>query len=308
MWKGRVSGEQARHNHGMKTKLKTIGLIGKYGKDDLGQNMRQLADFLLARDLQVVAESDTAKLINHPDIRGEKIERIGELIDLAIVIGGDGTMLYVARNLSDFEVPLIGVNQGRLGFLTDIAPGEMLEEIGKILDGDFSSEFRFLLHAEVMRAGKIVHTAVAMNDVVINKGELARLIEFEVYLDGEFVNSMRADGMIVATPTGSTAYALSAGGPILHPTLPAMAIVPICPHTLSDRPIVVSYDSVVETIILELGDQRSYLTLDGQASVSLQERDHIYVRKLAHPLELIHPSDRSHYNVLRAKLHWGEKL
>lgn len=308
MWKGRVSGGQARHNHGMKTKLKTIGLIGKYGKDDLGQNMRQLADFLLARDLQVVAESDTAKLINHPDIRGEKIERIGELIDMAIVIGGDGTMLYVARNMADFEVPLIGVNQGRLGFLTDIAPGEMLEEIGKILDGDFSSEFRFLLHAEVMRAGKIVHTAVAMNDVVINKGELARLIEFEVYLDGEFVNSMRADGMIVATPTGSTAYALSAGGPILHPTLPAMSIVPICPHTLSDRPIVVSCDSVVETIIMELGDQRSYLTLDGQASVSLQERDHIYVRKLAHPLELIHPSDRNHYNVLRAKLHWGEKL
>lgn len=292
----------------MKTKLKKIGLIGKYGKDELGQDMRLLADFLLERNLEVIAESGTAKLIGHPEIKGEEIERIGEFIDLAIVIGGDGTMLYVARNLADYEVPLIGINQGRLGFLTDIAPTDMLTEIGKILDGDFRNEFRFLLHAEVMRAGKIVHTAVAMNDVVINKGELARLIEFEVYLDGEFVNSIRADGMIVATPTGSTAYALSAGGPILHPTLPAMAVVPVCPHTLSDRPIVVSCDSVVETIIMELGDQRSYLTLDGQASVSLQDHDHVYVRKLAHPLELIHPSDRSHYNVLRAKLHWGEKL
>lgn len=292
----------------MKAKLKTIGLIGKYGKEELGNDIRQLAEFLLSRNLNVIAESDTARLIDHPDIKGEKIECIGEFIDLAIVIGGDGTMLYVARNLADFEVPLIGINQGRLGFLTDIAPDNMLEDIGKILDGDYNSEFRFLLHAEVMRAGKIVHTAVAMNDVVINKGELARLIEFEVYLDGEFVNNIRADGMIVATPTGSTAYALSAGGPILHPTLPAMAVVPVCPHTLSDRPIVVSCDSVVETIILELGDQRSYLTLDGQASVSLQDHDHIYVRKLAHPLELIHPSGRSHYNVLRAKLHWGEKL
>lgn len=292
----------------MKTNLKTIGLIGKYGRDELGQDIRQLAEFLRDRNLSVVAESDTAKLINDPEIPGEKIERIGELIDLAIVIGGDGTMLYVARNLADYEVPIIGINQGRLGFLADIAPDKMLEDIGKILDGDYNSEHRFLLHAEVMRSGKIVHNAVAMNDVVINKGELARLIEFEVYLDGEFINSIRADGMIVATPTGSTAYALSAGGPILHPTLPAMAIVPVCPHTLSDRPIVVSCDSVVETVIMELGDQRSYLTLDGQASVSLQDHDHVYVRKLAHPLELIHPSDRSHYHVLRAKLHWGEKL
>lgn len=292
----------------MKTKLKTIGLIGKYGQEELGQDMRRLAEFLLARNLRVVAENDTAKLINHPEVKGEKIESIGEKIDLAIVIGGDGTMLYVARNLADFEVPLVGINQGRLGFLTDIAPGKMLEEIGKILDGDFASEIRFMLHAEVMRAGKIVHTAVAFNDVVINKGELARLIEFEVYLDGEFVNNIRADGMIVATPTGSTAYALSAGGPILHPTLAAMAVVPVCPHTLSDRPIVVSSDSVIETIILELGDQRSYLTLDGQASVSLQDHDHVYVRKLTHALELIHPSGRNHFDVLRAKLHWGEKL
>lgn len=292
----------------MKTKLETIGIIGKYGEEELGHDVRQLAEFLLDRNLRVIAENDTAKLINHPKIKGQNIESIGEQIDLAIVIGGDGTMLYVARNLAVFEVPLIGINRGRLGFLTDIAPNLMMEEIGKVLDGDYASEFRFMLHAEVMRNGKIVHTAVAMNDVVINKGELARLIEFEVYLDGEFVNNIRADGMIVATPTGSTAYALSAGGPILHPTLPAMAVVPVCPHTLSDRPIVVSCDSVVETIILELGDQRSYLTLDGQASVSLQDHDHVYVRKLAHPLELIHPSDRSHYNVLRAKLHWGEKL
>ncbi|MDH5649691.1 MAG: NAD kinase, partial [Gammaproteobacteria bacterium] len=152
------------------------------------------------------------------------------------------------------------------------------------------------------------HISRALNDVVVNKGELARLIEFETFIDGEFVNSMRADGIIVATPTGSTAYALSAGGPILQPTLPAIGLVPICPHTLSDRPIMVNNSCVIEIVMTELEKQQAYLTFDGQATFLLKDHDHIYVRKMDIPIELMHPSGRNHYSVLRAKLHWGEKL
>ncbi|MDH5642506.1 MAG: NAD(+) kinase, partial [Nitrospira sp.] len=165
----------------------------------------------------------------------------------------------------------------------------------------------FMVHAEVMRSGKIVHSANAFNDVIIGKGELSRLIEFETYQDGEFVNSMRADGIILATPTGSTAYAMSAGGPILHPGLPAMVLVPICPHTLSDRPIVVSSDTVIEIVLTE-GNQNAHATFDGQEMFSLNEGDHVFIRRAETPVHLVHPSGRSHYDVLRVKLHWGEKF
>ena len=163
-------------------------------------------------------------------------------IDLAIVVGGDGTLLHVARHLAASRVPIIGVNLGRLGFLADIPADAMLPEVTRILDGDYHTESRLLLAAEIMRKGKIVYAAQAFNDVIVTKGDLARMIELETYIDGEFVNDMRGDGVIIATPTGSTAYALSAGGPILHPTLPAIVLVPICPHTLSNRPIVVGSD------------------------------------------------------------------
>ena len=164
------------------------------------------------------------------------------------------------------------------------------------------------LNAEIMRGGKIVHTASAFNDVIVTKGELARLIEFETYLDGEFVNSTRGDGAIVASPTGSTAYALSAGGPILHPALPALVLVPICPHTLSNRPIVVSSDSVIEIVITGSPDQQAHVSLDGQSSYALEDNDRIFVRRAEVAVELIHPSGRSHFDVLREKLHWGKKL
>ncbi|HJW81844.1 MAG TPA: hypothetical protein VJ396_06320 [Acidiferrobacterales bacterium] len=178
----------------------------------------------------------------------------------------------------------------------------------RILDGDFETEERILLEAEVVRDGKVLHAANAFNDVVINKGQLARLIEFEAWVDGEFVNSTRADGIIVATPTGSTAYALSAGGPILHPTLPAIVLVPICPHTLSDRPLAVSSDSRVEIVMTSTAQQSAHVTLDGQTNFSIQDHDRVRVRRAERPVTLIHPSRRNHYDVLRAKLHWGEQL
>ena len=225
-----------------------------------------------------------------------------------VAVGGDGTLLHTARMLAPHGVPLIGVNLGRLGFLTDISTERMEEELGRILDGDFKTEPRILLEAEVIRDGKVMHRANAMNDVVINKGTLARLIEFETRVDGEFVSSTRADGIIVATPTGSTAYALSAGGPILHPTLPALVLVPICPHTLSDRPLAVGSDSLIEITMISTSRQSAHVTFDGQTNFALHDKDMLRVRRSERPAILIHPSRRSHYEVLRAKLGWGEKL
>ena len=288
--------------------IRTIGLFGKYGSKDVGSVIERLCAFVRERGLQVLLEDATAQFMDLPCAESRPFESIGKDIDLAMVVGGDGTMLHVARRLARFGVPLIGVNLGHLGFLTDISTDQMYEELTRILDGDFETEERILLEAEVVRDGKVLHAANAFNDVVVNKGQLARLIEFEIWLDGEFVNSTRADGIIVATPTGSTAYALSAGGPILHPTLPAIVLVPICPHTLSDRPLAVSSDSRVEIVMTSTAQQNAHVTLDGQTNFSIQDHDRVRVRRAERPVTLIHPSRRNHYDVLRAKLHWGEKL
>ncbi|OGI43475.1 MAG: NAD kinase [Candidatus Muproteobacteria bacterium RIFCSPHIGHO2_01_FULL_65_16] len=292
----------------MKKTVKTIGLFGKYQDVSIVPHIVRLGEFLRARGLSVLLDENTGGMLERPFAPSRPLAAIGREIDLAIVIGGDGTMLNVARALADSRVPLIGVNLGRLGFLTDIAADNMPEAIGKILDGDFHTEQRLLLAAEIMRKGRIVHTARAFNDVIVNKGELARLIEFETYINGEFVNSTRGDGVIVSSPTGSTAYALSAGGPILHPALPAIVLVPICPHTLSNRPIVVSSDSVIEIVMTGLAANHANVAFDGQSTFALDDNDRIYVRRLDTPVELIHPSGRSHYDVLRTKLHWGEKF
>jgi NAD+ kinase len=292
----------------MKKKIKTVGLIGKYKDATVGEPIARLEKFLRARRLEILIDDNTAKCLKTSAAPSRPLSEIGKEIDLAIVIGGDGTMLYAARQLAAHGVLFIGVNLGRLGFLTDIRAESMTDEIGKILDGDYQAEDRLLLHAEVMRKGKIAHEARAFNDVIISKGELARLIEFEAYLDGEFVSSVRGDGIIISSPTGSTAYALSAGGPILHPTLPALVLVPICPHTFSNRPIVVGADSVVEVVISDVAPQRAQVTLDGQLNFALHRGDHIYVRRYESPIQLIHPSGHSHYDVLRAKLHWGKHL
>jgi NAD+ kinase len=285
--------------------IKTVGLFGKYGDDVAGNDIVLVAKFLRSNNYDVVVEESSAEVIHEDVGPRESIEDIGKHIDLAIVIGGDGTLLHVARNLMQYAVPLIGVNLGRLGFLTDIPAENMVEEIKKILDGEFETEERFLLSAEIMRGGKIATTSVAFNDVIIGKGELSRMIELEVFDDGEFVHSMRGDGIIVATPTGSTAYAMSAGGPILHPELQAFTLVPICPHALSNRPIVVGADSVIEIVVKGVNQQRTYATFDGQENYALEQEDRVYIRKADTPVVLLHPANRSHYDVLRAKLHWG---
>ncbi len=292
----------------MQRAIRTVGLFGKYGSRTSGDELRRLQEFLRRRELKVVLEDVTAGLLDNPAGPTRPLAEIGRDIDLAIVVGGDGTLLHVARALADFEAPLIGVNLGRLGFLTDIAPENMLEEIGKMLDGARLAEERILLSAEIRREDALVHASKAFNDVIVSKGELSRLIEFETYLDGQFVTGMLADGIIIATPTGSTAYALSAGGPLLHPTLPAIAIVPICPHTLSDRSIVVSSESRVEIVMAGSDHQRAHVTFDGQLHYPLRNHDRISVRRAPRAVCLWHPLGRNHYDVLRAKLHWGGEL
>lgn len=287
--------------------IRSIGLFGKYGSKNVGGVIERLCGQVRARGLTVLLEEATAEFMEQPCADSRPLDSIGEEIDLAVIVGGDGTLLHVARSLARFAVPMIGVNLGRLGFLTDIPPEHIDQELTRILDGDFVTEERILLEAEVVRDGKVVHHANAFNDAVLNKGQLARLIEFETWVNGEYVNSTRADGIIIATPTGSTAYALSAGGPILHPTLPAIVIVPICPHTLSDRPLAVSSDSLIEIVLTSSAQQSAHVTLDGQTNFSIQDNDRVRVQRAKQAAILIHPAQRNHYEVLRAKLGWGEK-
>jgi len=293
----------------MKTTIRTVGIFGKNRDPSVRGHVTELVQCLQARGLSVLIEESIARLAKLSAVPGRTFETIGREIDLAIVIGGDGTILRVARHLAAHGVPIVGVNLGRVGFLADVQISHMVEEVGKILDGHGKTTQRLLLHADVTRGGQTVHTAHALNDVTITKGELARLIEFETWLDGEFVSSARADGIIIASPTGSTAYALSAGGPIIHPDLPAIALVPICPHTLSQRPLVVSGESVVEVVMTGAAPgQHAHVTFDGQTSFTLEDDDRVRVRHADLPIALVHPPGRTYFDVLRRKMHWGRKL
>jgi NAD+ kinase len=225
--------------------------------------------------------------------------------DIAIVVGGDGTLLDISRRVAPLDIPIAGVNLGRLGFLVDIQREAMHVTLKHILDGQYREEKRIMLGAEILRAGQSIHSSEALNDIVVSKGELARLIEYETLVDDYHVNSARADGIIVATPTGSTAYALSANGPILHPTLEAIALVPICPHTLSNRPLVINSSSTVTIRMLDSGLQNTYVSFDGQSSVRLQDGDEVAIGMSKHRVRLLRPLDHSHYDVLREKLGWG---
>ncbi len=289
----------------MKTAIRRVGLFGKYGDRGGRELLQRLYGLLEARALEITVEADTAAVLDLTGVTTCPLDRIGDAIDLAIVLGGDGTLLGVARTLAPHHVPLIGVNAGRLGFLADVST-DNIGMIDHILDGHYLAEERFLLSATIVRDGQTLLTRLALNDVVVNKGELARLIEFETYIDGQLVSGSRADGVIVATPTGSTAYAMSAGGPILHPTLAAIVLVPICPQTLSNRPIVVHSGCQVEIVLLS--DQSAHVTFDGQSNFGLTSGDRLGVCRSEAPVTLLHPEGRNHYEVLRQKLHWGRRV
>jgi len=233
------------------------------------------------------------------------IETIGKECDLAVVIGGDGTLLRAARELVKPDVPLVGVNRGRLGFLVDVSPEQGLHELVEIIDGKFLQEERLMLDCKLARQGEIIHRSLAFNDMVMRTKNVLQILEFEISIDGSFVLSQRADGVIVASPSGSTAYALSSGGPIINPHLPAMVIQPICPHTLSSRPLVVSADAVISVHVTEKKTVHAQMVCDGQIYNDLQNEDIIEVRKHTKPIRILHPANYDYHHILREKLSWG---
>ena len=287
----------------MKKSFKTVALIGKYKSPEIAVPLLELARFLEQRDVEVLLDRLTASHIGDCPYPVLALEELGARSDLAIVLGGDGTMLNIARTFAPFDVALVGVNQGRLGFLTDISLETMYETIGAILDGNYVSEDRMLLEAEVRRGGERAFHVLAFNDVVVSKGVRGSMIEFELWIDGESIYTQRSDGLIVATPTGSTAYALSAGGPIVHPALRVMTLVPVCPHTLSNRPIVLSSDCTVDIVVHSADDPRAHF--DSHSHFELHEGDRISVRRYAHDISLLHPVGHSYYSMLRQKLNWN---
>ncbi len=287
----------------MNKEFRTVALIGKYQSPEVANSLLALAAFLKGRGLAVLIEEGTAHSIGANGHPVATYATIGDKADLAIVLGGDGTMLNAARGLAEYRVPLVGVNQGRLGFMTDIARQDMIAGITLLLDGEFSSEQRFLLDIEILRGGSCVLHTLALNDVVVGKGDIGRMIELEVKVDGEFIYLLRADGIIVATPTGSTAYALSANGPILHPAVPGIALVPLCPHALSNRPITISDRSTIEVKLVAPHDGRVHF--DGQLRFDAKAGDSVRIVRSHHAITLLHPPGYSYLAMLREKLHWS---
>lgn len=288
---------------------KTVALIGKYQSPEVAESLSALAEYLDGRGLSVLVEAETAiNVRNHlTGIRHAPADfaSIGASADLAIVLGGDGTMLAAARQLARYRVPLVGVNQGRLGFMTDIARQDMLASMNDLLDGNFVPEERMLLDAEVIRAGREVSDGLVLNDVVVDKGAIGRMLEFELFIDGEFIYNLRSDGLIVSTPTGSTAYALSANGPILQPALEGIALVPLCPHSLTNRPVTVSGKSEIEIRITQAEDPRVHY--DGQVTVDLRRGDRVRIRRSGYSVCFLHPPGYSYFAMLRQKLRWSER-
>ena len=287
----------------MNNAFRTVALIGKYRSREIAASLLELAGFLSQRGVEVLLEEATAGAVGANGYRVAGYEKIGERAELAVILGGDGTMLAAARQLARVDVPLVGINQGRLGFMTDIALDDMIESITALLEGKFSRERRFLLDSEVLRDGEVAYQTLALNDVVVNKGDLGRMIELEVKVDAELIHVLRADGLIVSTPTGSTAYALSANGPILHPSVQGIAIVPLCPHALSNRPITVSDSSTIDITLPPPHDARVHF--DGQTSFDARAGDVVRMRRSSHGVTLLHPPGYSYFAMLREKLHWS---
>ena len=288
-----------------------VAVIGKYhavasatGAAGSRAALEDLAHFLGAEGCDVSIEHDTATITGIHGYPVLDAAGIGSQCDLALVVGGDGTMLGIGRQLARHGVPLIGINQGRLGFITDIPLDNYRQALAPMLRGDYEEDRRGMLQAEVLRDGQCVFRALAMNDVVVNRGATSGMVELRVSVDGHFVANQRADGLIVATPTGSTAYALSAGGPLLHPANPNVVLVPIAPHTLSNRPIVLP-DSGEIAIELVSGRDAS-ANFDMQSLASLLHGDRVLVRRSQHQARFLHPKGWSYYDTLRKKLHWNE--
>ena len=285
--------------------FKTVAVVGKSDATSLPDVLDQLAGVLRKRGLSILMDPLTAGASRtRPDATVAMTE-LPARADLTVVVGGDGTLISCARLMAERGVPLVGINLGRLGFLTDIPADSLESAIEAVLDGDFMPESRTLLSGAVRRGTQTLFSALAFNDIVVSRGAMGSMIEFAVTVDGEFIYSLRADGLIVATPTGSTAYALSAGGPILHPSLQALALVPISPHTLSNRPIAIRSTSKVEITLVRGLDARA--NFDVQAHWQLEPGDVVTVSAAARPATILHPKGYRYFSMLRQKLRWNER-
>lgn len=285
--------------------FRNIGIIGRLGSKKVIETVRRLNRYLVEEGYHVILQDRIADIMPGHGMQVCTQKLLGEVCDLVIVVGGDGSLLGAARALAKHNTPVLGINRGRLGFLTDISPDEGMEEaIQAVLDGNYIEEERFLLDAEIKRNGVSIATSEALNDVVLHPGKSARMIAFDLYIEGQFVHHQRADGMIVSSPTGSTAYALSGGGPIMHPKLDAIVLVPMFPHTLSSRPIVVDGNSEIKLVIGEGNETYPTVSCDGQKHLTCAPGDAVTIRKKPHRLKLIHPKDHNFYDVCRTKLGW----
>lgn len=292
----------------MPNAFKTIGLIGRQRKEDISDTLESLRKFLQARKLSIVVEEETATFFGTDKLPAYPRNELGKHCDLIIVVGGDGSLLNAARAAIDSQTPILGINRGRLGFLTDINPNEINTKVAEVLNGKFIEEKRFVLDVYIQQGKKKLAPNIALNDVVLLPGDVAHMIEFSITINEQFVCSHRADGMIVATPTGSTAYALSGGGPILHPSLDAVVLVPMFPHTLSARPIVIDANSHSQITIAETNEKPPRLSCDGQAPIEIPLGATIHISKKLQALRLIHPTDYNYFETLRLKLGWNTKL
>jgi NAD+ kinase len=286
----------------MSKTFQTIAILGRHSDPRVAEPMKTLASYLTKSGIGVIAKQDSAatmqaRAVNDVDIAAEA--------DLIIAIGGDGTMLHAAALTGNGKVPLLGVNRGRLGFLADVSPAEMLQNLEQILGGQYSRETRLQLVAKITSPNGDVRSAVALNDIVLQRRDTGRMLDFETRIDNRFVNSHSGDGLIVATPTGSTAYALSCGGPIIEPLLDAVVVVPICPHTLSDRPIVIPSGLDIAVTLLQRDDTKAEVSIDGHSLGELDPDDRLLISESENRITLIHPPGYDYYEILRSKLHWG---
>lgn len=288
----------------MGSRFRHVALVGKYQARGIRPLLEDIAGFLARQGLEVSLERDTARNTGMTDHAALSPEEIGAQCDLAIVVGGDGTMLGIARQLAAHGVPLVGINQGRLGFITDVAANTYAEVLAPMIAGDYEIEHRSMLEGGVWRDGEPIYSGIAMNDMVVGRGAIASMVELRIDVGEEFVANLRADGLIVASPTGSTAYALSAGGPLLHPGIAGWVMVPIAPHTLSNRPIVMPDNADISIEIVSGRDVS--VNFDMQNFASLTHADVIRVRRSEHQVRFLHPRGWSYYATLRRKLHWNE--
>jgi len=292
--------------------FKTVGVVGRReANGDVADTLYQLVTYLRARHVNVVLEEHAAEIISLPGLAVHNHDELGSQCDLAVVVGGDGSMLTAARALAKHQVPVVGINRGGLGFLTDISPDELTVRLDEVFAGKYTTETRFLLHSKIRpheHSAEENGYGEALNDIVLSSGKSARMIEFELYIDDQFVYSQRSNGLIVSTPTGSTAYALSGGGPIMHPNLDAIVLVPMFPHTLTARPVVVDGNSRIKIVPGSLHDTYPMISCDGHQNFTVAPGDEVFIRKMDELLTLIHPLCHDFYESCRSKLSWGSRL